>query len=188
MAFDPLDIGDSIVLTIVQAEDAEEIFNLVDGNRDYLRKWFPWVDLTKGVQDTLTFVERARKQDQEKNGIQCCVRLEGKTVGMMGFDNVDHNNRKCEVGYWIAESYQGRGIMTKCVKALTDYAFSEWQMNRVEIHSRQANTRSRAVAERLGFEYEGTLREIERVSDRYVDHAVYSMLRRDWHLRRDFPK
>ena len=51
MTFDPLDIGDGIVLTTVQSEDAEEIFALIDSNRDYLREWFPWVDRTNAVED-----------------------------------------------------------------------------------------------------------------------------------------
>ena len=42
MAFDPLDIGDGIVLTMVKLEDCEELFNLVDSNRPYLREWVSW--------------------------------------------------------------------------------------------------------------------------------------------------
>ena len=180
MAFDPLDIGDSITLTMVQPEDAEDIFALIDSNRDYLREWFPWVDLTKSIDDTLAFIERGRKQDEDKNGVQCCIRLEGKIVGVMGFNFVDRDSRKTEIGYWIAPSYQGRGIITKSVRSLTDYAFSEWKMNRVAIQAGKANTKSRAVAERLDFRYEGVMREAECVNDRYVRLAVYSMLKRDW--------
>ena len=80
MAFDTLDIGDGIVLRKVQPEDAEDVFALIDSNRDYLREWFPWVDPAKGVEATLDFIERTLKQDEEKNGFQCCIRLEGKTI------------------------------------------------------------------------------------------------------------
>ncbi len=180
MAFDTLDIGDGITLTMVQPEDAEGIFALIDSNRDYLREWFPWVDLAKGVEDALAFAERARKQDEEKDGVQSCIRLEGKIVGIIGFSFVDRANRKTEIGYWIAPSHQGRGIITKAVRALTDYAFSEWKMNRVAIQAGKANVKSRAVAERLGFQFEGVTREAECVSGRYVHLAVYSTLKRDW--------
>ena len=64
--------------------------------------------------------------------------------------------------------------------ALTDHAFSEWDLNRVAIYAGQGNSKSRAVAERLGFNFEGILRGAEWVNDRYVDLAVYSMLKRDW--------
>ena len=181
MAFDTLDIGDGIVLlTKVQPEDAEDVFALIDSNRDYLREWFPWVDPAKGVEATLDFIERSLKQDEEKNGFQCCIRLESNIIGVMGFVKVDQINKKTEIGYWIAPSCQGRGIITKAARALTDHAFAEWGLNRVAIYAGEANTKSRAVAERLGFKFEGVLREAERVNDRYVDLAVYSMLKRDW--------
>ena len=180
MAFNPLYIGDGIVLALVQPEDAGEIFALVNANRGYLREWLPWVDRTHDVQDILAFVERAGKQDEDKNSVQCSIRLDGKIVGVTGFVIVDHSNRKCAVSYWISQSCQGSGITTKAVWALTEYAFSNWKMNRVEITAGEANVKSRAVAERLGFTYEGDLREAEWVNDRYVDHAVYSMLKHDW--------
>ena len=56
-------------------------------------------------------------------------------------------------------------------------------MNRVEIKSGEANVKSRAIAKRFGFKHEGNLREAEWVNDRYVDHAVYSMLKHDWQSR-----
>ena len=180
MAFDTLDIGDGIVLTKVQPEDADDIFALIDSNRDHLRAWFPWVDPAKGVEATLDFIERSLKQDEEKNGFQCCIRLEGKIVGVMGFVKVDQANKKTEIGYWIAPACQGHGIITKATRALTNHAFSEWNLNRVAIYAGEANMKSRAVAERLGFKFEGILREAEWVNDRYVDLAVYSMLKRDW--------
>ena len=54
MTFDKLDIGDGVRLTRVQAEDAEEIFALIDSCRDYLREWFPWVDSSETSKDGST--------------------------------------------------------------------------------------------------------------------------------------
>jgi ribosomal-protein-serine acetyltransferase len=108
------------------------------------------------------FVERARKQDEAKNGVHYSIPLDGTLVGVMGFVYVDRSNRNCEMGYesafrkgpaparsprskqkapWIAQSCQGRGIVTKATVALTDYAFLVWDMNRVEIRAQAAATR-----------------------------------------------
>ena len=179
MAFVPIRIAD-LDITKVKLADAEEIFALVDSCRDYLREWFPWVDATKGVEDTLAFVERSERQDQRRNGFQCCIRLDGKIVGVLGFVYVDWINRKTEIGYWIHKAYQGRGIITTATRALIDFAFTDWILNRVEIHVGESNFKSRAVAERLGFRQEGTLRETEWVNDRFIDQVVYAVLRRDW--------
>ena len=84
------------------------------------------------------------------------------------------------IGYWLAETHQGRGLVTTACRALVDHAFSAWTLNRVEVRAAVDNLRSRAVPERLGFTLEGTIRQAEWVNDRYVDHAVYGMLAADW--------
>jgi ribosomal-protein-serine acetyltransferase len=99
---------------------------------------------------------------------------------MIGFHAVSWRDRSAEIGYWLSADAQGRGILTRAAARLIDHAIAEWKLNRIEIRAAPDNARSRAVPERLGFVLEGTLREAERVGDRYVDSVVYSMLARDW--------
>jgi len=94
---------------------------------------------------------------------------------------LDRHNRKTEIGYWLAVSYQGKGLMTKTCKMLVAYAFVEYQLNRVEIHCAIGYIRSRAIPERLGVTQEGVLREAAWLYDHFVDHVVYGMLAREWH-------
>ncbi len=74
----------------------------------------------------------------------------------------------------------GRGIMTHCVSALIGYAFRELQVNRIELRAAEENSRSRAIAQRLGFTQEGVLRDSEWLNDHYVNQTVYSLLKREW--------
>jgi ribosomal-protein-serine acetyltransferase len=69
--------------------------------------------------------------------------------------------------------------MTRAVQAVTDYAFDDLDLNRLEIQAGTANAKSRAIPERLGFRQEGVLRDYERVGDRYLDIVVYSLLARE---------
>jgi len=70
--------------------------------------------------------------------------------------------------------------MTEAVRALVEYAFDAWKLNRVEIRAAVGNAKSRAIPERLGFMEEGLLREAERIGVRYEDLVVYAMLAKDW--------
>ena len=97
-------------------------------------------------------------------------------VVVVGYHGVSWANRSTSIGYWLAEDQQGRGTMTAAVRTLVDHALSIWRLNRVEIRAAVENRRSRATPERLGFHQEGTLRQAERVGDRYLDCVVYSML------------
>jgi ribosomal-protein-serine acetyltransferase len=99
---------------------------------------------------------------------------------VVGFHGVDWPNRKASIGYWLARDQQGRGTMTHAVRALVDFAFETWTLNRVTIQADVDNAPSRAVAARLGFREEGTLREVERIGERAVDHVVYAMLAAEW--------
>ena len=61
-----------------------------------------------------------------------------------------------------------------------EHAFGPWDLQRISIEAAPENTRSRAVAERLGFREEGLLREAERVGSRMLDHVVYGLLAEEW--------
>ncbi|HWJ04141.1 MAG TPA: GNAT family protein, partial [Verrucomicrobiae bacterium] len=98
----------------------------------------------------------------------------------IGLHYLDFNNRKTSLGYWLGEAFQDKGLMTASVRTLTKYCFTELNLNRVEIRAAVENIKSRAVPERLGFNQEGIIREAEWLGDRFVDHVVYGMLKRNW--------
>ena len=173
-------IDTNIRLRSVCSDDAAELFALVDANRSYLRRWLSWVDETISEKDIRTFIQNSQDQVTNGRGPVCCVTHTGELVGICGFKPVDKRNRSVELGYWLAESFTGQGIMTQCVRVLIDYAFREMDINRIELRVATANKQSRSVAERLGFTHEGNLREAEWLNDRYLDQVVYSMLKRDW--------
>ncbi len=167
-------------LRSVCSDDVAELFTLVEANRSYLRQWLAWVDETISEEDIRDFIQSSLDQLANGRGPVCCVTYTRDLVGICGFKPVDRKNNSAELGYWLAESFTGRGIMTQCVRALVEYAFCEMTINRIELKAATANKQSRGIAERLGFTYEGNLREAEWLNDRYVDQAVYSILRRDW--------
>ena len=100
--------------------------------------------------------------------------------GVIGYNWIDPANRACEIGYWLAESHVGRGLMKRACATLIAYAFETLLLNRVNIPVAVGNARSRAIPEGLGFDHEGVRREAEWLYDHYVDHALYALLRRDW--------
>ena len=173
-----LDVTDDLHLRLLGEADAEELYGLVEANRDYLAEWMPWA-AGQTLEGTREFIAKTRRQADENDGFQGTLILGGRMVGAGGFLSVNWESRSTELGYWLAEEHQGRGLMTKTVRALVDHAFGEWDLNRVEIHAATKNRRSRAVPERLGFRQEGILRDYERVGDRYVDIVVYSLLARE---------
>lgn len=162
----------------LEATDAEELYAVIEANRDHLARWMPWA----GGQDlvgTVNFIAEAEAQQADNNGFQAKIDPDGKIVGVAGFHSIDWANRRTSLGYWLVEDAQGKGIMTAVVRALADYAFDEWDLHRLEIHCAPGNHRSRAIPARLGFREEGHLREAELIDGRYLDGIVYGLLSSD---------
>ncbi len=82
----------------------------------------------------------------------------GELVGGSGLHKADWTLRQFEVGYWGRARFAGSGLMTEGVRALARHAIELLGANRVFLTTDERNERSRRLAERAGFEFEGTLR------------------------------
>jgi len=177
-------IDDDTELRIPEERYAQELFALIDANRVYLREWLPWVDHETSVEDTKAFIRGALQQFAHNEGFQMGIWYKGQVVGVIGYHPIDWADRKVEIGYWLAESFQGKGLMTKACKTLVAYAFDELKLHRVEIHCATHNKRSCAIPERLGFQQEGIMRDAEWLYDHFVDLVIYGMLADEWQHQR----
>lgn len=173
-------LNDDAYLRLLEESDAHEMFAVIDGNREHLRKYLPFVEFTHSPNDCLSFIRSTRKQIADNQGLQCAIIDQGRLVGMIGVHAVNWLNKSTTIGYWLAADAQGKGLMTAAVKAMVDYAFHSLQLHLVEIRAAVENTRSQAVPQRLGFKREAVLREREWLHDRYVDHVVFSITASEW--------
>ncbi len=173
-------VEDGLFLKTLELRDAEDLLPLVDANRMYLREWLPWLDMTRDIDEMIAFVDSAVRQQAAGLGFQAGIWYHGGIIGIIGYHHLEWANRSTCIGYWIDHRSQHRGLMTKSCRALVQYAFEDWHLNRVEIRCAVGNLKSRAIPERLGFRAEGTLREAEWLYDHYVDHVVYGMVSSEW--------
>ncbi len=173
-------IDEETELRIYEERHAQEVAERVDQNRAYLRQWLPWVDNSRTVEDSKAFIKYSLQQFANNEGFQTGIWYKGKFAGGIGYHAIDWVDRKVEMGYWLDESFQGKGLMTKACRTLITYAFAELGLNKVEIYCATENIRSCAIPKRLGFQQEGILRDAEWIYDHFVDHAVFGMLAREW--------
>ncbi|MBK8694053.1 MAG: GNAT family N-acetyltransferase [Deltaproteobacteria bacterium] len=167
-------------LVLLEARHAPMLFSLVDDNRAHLRRYLPWVDGTRSVQDSVQYITASLEQFARSQSLQVGIFSGNTLAGMCGYHLIDWNNRRTGIGYWLAQGHQGKGLMTRAVRALTTHAFVSLGLHRLEIHAATENAKSRAVAERLGFTQEGIAKGAEWLHERWVDHAVYAMLPERW--------
>jgi ribosomal-protein-serine acetyltransferase len=180
-----LEVNERTELRLIDSRHAEELFRLVDANRDYLRRWHPWVDKVHVAADMGRMISVWQEQHAANRGFCAGIWFDGRLCGTIAHLNVDWTNRWTALSYWLDAAHQGQGIMTASCRAMVEHAFQTWQLNRITIECAAENVRSRAVAERLGFKLEGIVREVEWLHDHHADHAVYGLLRLEYQLGAD---
>ncbi|MGG2063992.1 GNAT family N-acetyltransferase [Bacillus sp. S14(2024)] len=179
-----LRVDDEISLQLLEKQHKDELYELVDRNREYFREWLPWVDGTKSAEAYNGLCPMWLHNFADGDGFEAGVRYKGKLVGVIGIHPVSRAKKATSIGYYLAEEASGKGIMTRSVKAALRYAFEELKLNKVEIHCGVNNQKSRAIPERLGFNLDGIMRDGECLYNQFHDIAVYSMLAREWREKR----
>ena len=168
-------------LRLLEHRHAGELFTLISHNRSYLRRWLPEWDVQKSLDDCAKVIKSSLEQLAANNGFTLGIWWQGHLAGIVGTGNIDWENRSVMVGYWLGETFQGKGLVTGACRALVDYLFSELKLHRIEIRCATDNPKSCAVPKRLGFSKEGMLRQAQAFDDHFLDIEVYSLLAEDWH-------
>lgn len=106
-------------------------------------------------------------------------RNSNEIIGTCGFNSIDLDNAKVEIGYDIAKAYWGMGYAPESIKALIEYAFETLKINRIEAKVEPANVNSIKVLQKLHFTFEGKLRQYENSKGNFIDINIYSLLKTD---------
>ena len=103
----------------------------------------------------------------------------GEKKGAIGYNNFSAQHNKCEVGYWLLPRFWGQGIITEVLQKVIAYLLDEKGLHRIEALVETGNDLSCRVAEKAGFQLDGTMRDCERKEGRYISLHMYSLLATD---------
>lgn len=106
-------------------------------------------------------------------------RESGLPVGACGMNGYQPEHEKAEIGYWLLPAYWKKGIMPEVVPVMIRHLFSAWKLHRLEAVIENGNVASCKLTEKLGFRYEGTLREAEIKKGKRISLLYYGLLRTD---------
>lgn len=116
-----------------------------------------------------------------KKQINYAIVIDGQAVGSIGiFVNDDVYEKSAELGYWLAESYWRKGIMTEAVQMICKEAFETFDIVRIYAEPFADNAGSRGVLEKTGFTYEGTMRSGVYKNGKVLSYCMYSVLREEF--------
>jgi RimJ/RimL family protein N-acetyltransferase len=150
-----------MVLRCREPADAPLVQAAVDASIEHLRPWMLWA--ANEPEDLAVKVQRLRQArtnfDLDKEYAYSL--FDHHTGDLLGAAGLHHlpDEGVFEIGYWIHVDHINQGLATEAAGALTRVAFELLGTTRVEIHCDPLNVRSAAVAARLGFVHEATLRQ-----------------------------
>ncbi len=175
--FDQL-YGERILLRPYRLTDAAAFQAAIEESRDHLRPWEWFGDAFHSLEQTQDWIIRQHVAWLLRDTFTCGIwhRASGQLLGNIELVVKQWRLPRFMIAYWARKSAEGQGYVTEAVRLLTDYAFDTLGAKRVELGIDAKNQRSVAVAERLGFQLDGRLRNMEMESDgELVDNLIYSL-------------
>ena len=161
-----------------ELSDARDLATALSNKKiqDNLRDGLPYPYTQKDGKEFISAMLVANENDT----FAFAITVNGKVIGSIGaFRQTNIHNKTAEIGYYIAEEYWGKGIMTEAVKQLCDYVFSHTDIIRIYAEPFSYNIGSCRVLEKAGFQYEGTLRSNALKNGNVFDMKMYSKLKTD---------
>lgn len=131
------------------------------------------------LADAALYVKSCAEAPEDR---QLCRAIEigGQAVGSIGvFLGSDVYRRSGELGYWLAEAYWGRGVMTEAAVRICREAFARFDIDRIYAEPFACNQGSRRVLEKAGFQLEGVMRKGVYKNGETLDYCMYALLRGD---------
>ena len=160
----------------LELSDARDLATALSNKKiqDNLRDGLPYPYTEQDGKEFISAMLAANENDT----FAFAITVNGKAIGSIGaFRQTNIHNKTAELGYYIAEEYWGKGIMTEAVKQLCDYVFSHTDIIRIYAEPFSYNIGSCRVLEKAGFQYEGTLRSNALKNGNVLDMKMYSKLK-----------
>lgn len=171
-------IDEYVNIELINENHTQSIFELVNNNRTHLREWLPFVDRMQTPEFAENFVKGTIQRNKDGIEYAFVIILNDQVIGRIGVYKIDTQNKIGEIGYWIAQNFQGKGIIKRACEVIIEFCFSELQLNRIEIKCGTEKYKSQFIPEKLNFTKEGVMRQAELIYDRFIDLNLYSLTKK----------
>lgn len=174
----PILKSDQLILKKVEENDFEGVFAIYNNGRVFEYCGI----IPKHNKDTVKkMISHFERDYLKRTRIKWGIFFNDELVGIIEAFDFNQKVNMCTIGYFLAESYWGKGIATEAVRILLTFLFMEGNVNRIQAEVMPQNESSKKVLLKNGFMYEGTLRQATLWSGKgIVDLEIYSILREEY--------
>lgn len=173
-----------ITLRPFQFEDSAELYAAVRESLAELKPWMSWVHDGYSRQEARDFISitRARWGEKTLYGFAITDTNTGALLGGCSLGHIHPVYYYCNLGYWVRSSRRGQGVAGRAARLAARFAFEQARLIRVEVVVAVGNEASLRVAEKIGVQREGLLRNRITVGKNIYDALIFSFVPQDFGL------
>ncbi len=176
--FNPFPILESerLALRKMILTDAPQLFELRTGEET-----MKFIDKDKiaSVQVAQDMIQNMDFQIQNNGAIMWGITLPGSAsiIGTIGYWRIVKDHHRAEIGYMLNPDYWNKGYVSEAMNCVIDFGFNKMKLHTIEANINPHNLASRRVLEKQGFQQEGFYRENYYFNGKFLDTAVFSLLK-----------
>ncbi len=133
------------------------------------------------IDDARSFISRQSAGDSAPEAVNWAIveKATGALTGMIGLHDVEWQSRRAEIGYWMGESFRGKGYTTEAARRVVSWAFETGKLERIQATHFPGNEASAGVMRKIGMAPEGVMRGHAYKNGQFHDSHLYAVLRSD---------
>ena len=164
-----------------QEHDALPLVEAVHESTASVGRWLPWCRAGYDEEDAAAWIAHCRSAwaTGEHFAFPVFDATSGQLLGGAGLSQHDKRQRRANLGYWVRESCQRRGVAVAATRLVARFGFKQLGLIRIEIVILPDNLASHAVAESLGAKFEAIARQRLWANGQARDAAVYGCMPQD---------
>lgn len=173
-----------LLIRDLQQKDIEVLPRLIDDLE--VSRYLAVVPYPYSKKDAEWFVnhciEEAKKDPRENYELGIVIPNTDELIGVVGLTKVNHWDKKATLGYWLGKEHWRKGYMYEAVQGLLKYAFTELDLQRIDVCAATQNEPSNGLIKKLGATFEGVAKREHRTKStkEFVDVNKYGLLKEDW--------
>jgi ribosomal-protein-alanine N-acetyltransferase len=173
---------DRLLLRDIQPRDAPALFAILSDEEAMAFYGHP---PQQSLEETRALIAQIQARYARREGLRWGLTLKGddRLIGSCSLQRFDAGFHRAETGYELHRAFWGRGLMAEAMAAILTYGFMDMGLHRVEAVIDEANARSKGLLLKVGFTYEGRLRERYYFRERFEDEYYYGLLAHEWQKR-----
>ncbi|WP_036381236.1 GNAT family N-acetyltransferase [Muricauda sp. MAR_2010_75] len=171
-------MSEAVKINYLSESDAEDLYLMMTSNADIFKRFFPsTLSQNESVENSQIYISKKKKEIQTKSEFAFAIRnIDGVVIGLVILKDIKLDSGEGELAYCLDKAEQGKGIVSKSVKFVSEFAFNELNLKKLKIFAHKSNLASIRVAEKTGFRWIKTIsKAYQAPNEAYLDMELYEL-------------